>query len=152
MSSQIKKKISIRFCSAKKIKDAHDAVIVEYQSRHIPKIEIPEKSRFSDLRKILPKEPFEWIASRRRIILEGEKMHHCVASYAEKINRDKCAIYSFIYPMNQKRYTIEFCANAGGYYIAQIQGMCNQGCPKEVRDYVEGWLKKGEEALKKCCL
>lgn len=152
MSRQMKKKISIRFCSAKKIKDAHDALCLEYRSKHTPKIEIPKKSRFSDLRKILPKEPFEWIMSRRRIILEGEEMHHCVASYVERINRDTSAIYSFIYPENQKRYTIEFRANARGYYIAQIQGKYDRGCPKEVRDYVEGWLKKGEEALKKCCL
>lgn len=140
MSRQMKKKISLRYRSAKKIKDAHDAVIVEYQSRHTPKIEIPKTSRFLRLRKILPKEQFEWITSRRRIILEGENMHHCVASYAQSINQDKCAIYSFIYPMNQRRYTIEFREGAKGYYIAQVQGVCNSGCPEEVRGYIEEWL------------
>lgn len=100
-------------CLALKNKEDNN-LCLEYRSKHTPKIEIPKKSKFLELKKILPKEPFEWITTRRRIILEGEEMHHCVASYAERINRDTCAVYSFIYPENQKRYTIEFHANAGG--------------------------------------
>lgn len=141
MSRKCKKKISLSFKSAKKLKEAHDNLVVIIANKHTPVIKIPKDTKFKTLRKILPEE-FEWICSRRRIILEGKNMHHCVASYADAVNKDKCAIYSWINPDTQKRYTIEFrCTKKGQYYIEQIQGMCDRGCPKEVNEYVNSFIK-----------
>ena len=90
----------------------------------------------SYLYNILVYATFEWIKNRKRIIKEGTDMHHCVASYAEKINKDKCAIYSFVYK-DKKRYTIEFIYTKNNRYsIRQIQGMCDRGRPEEVSEYV----------------
>lgn len=141
MCRQCKRKISLSFKSAKKLKEAHDDLVVIVANKHTPVIKIPKDTKFKTLRKILPEE-FECITSRRRIILEGKNMHHCVASYAGHVNKDKCAIYSWVNPDTKKRYTIEFgCSKKGQYYIAQIQGMCDRGCPEEVREYVSNFIK-----------
>lgn len=139
MAHSMKQKVNLKFRSAKKLKEAHDDIFVLYSSRNTPLVKIPKKTVFLKLRTILPEE-FEWIKSRRRILLEGKNMHHCVASYAGDINRDNCAIYSFLYSKTGKRYTIEFKHSKGNYWINQIQGMCNRGCPTEVWDYVKSFL------------
>lgn len=55
--------------------------------------------------------------------------HHCVWSYANKITKDKCAIYSYIDREGKfnkegvsKRYTIEFNYENGRYIVNQVQG------------------------------
>lgn len=68
-------------------------------------------------------------------------MHHCVASYANKVNKDLCAIYSFVYPGTEKRYTVEFVQRKDGtYYMNQIQSMCDRGAPDEVKQYVVNFM------------
>ena len=57
------------------------------------------------------------------------------------LNKDACAIYSLLYPPTQKRYTIEFGKHKEGtFYIIQIQGKCNRGCPEEVKKYVTQYI------------
>ena len=144
IEKQLKKKVKLSFKSAKKVRDAHSDVMVDYmiKKNKIPTIKVPNKSIFNNLRKLLPEDEFEWIKTRKRLIEEGYYMRHCVASYEYFINRDKCAIYSFIYKPTQKRYTVEFLQGNNGYYINQIQSKCNRGAPKEVKDYVNSYLVK----------
>jgi hypothetical protein len=135
----LKRKINLNFKSAKKVKALHDELSVLYESKCIPLIKIPKKSRFQPLQVILPKE-FEWIKSRKRLIVEGQTMHHCVSSYANLINQDVCAIYSYLDEGSKERYTIEIRKKDNCFLIAQIQSKFNNGCPKEIRDYVQGLL------------
>lgn len=139
MSKDLHRKISLSFHSPVSLQEAHDEVMILHRDKHTEKVKIPAKTKFTRLRKLLPDE-FEWITSRRRLITEGVEMHHCVASYAHKINQDKCAIYSVMY--KNKRYTIEFLYNKDKdtYYVAQIQGKYDSGHPKAVRKYVESFL------------
>lgn len=65
-------------------------------------------------------------------------MHNCVAEYANKINKDSCAIYSFVH--NNKRYTVEFVAYKNRYSIKQLYGVCNSEPEAGVEDYVKGFL------------
>lgn len=48
--------------------------------------------------------------------------------------------YSYLYSKTGKRYTIEFKHSKGNYWINQIQGTCNRGCPTEVWNYVKSFL------------
>ena len=149
MSKQFKKKVKLSFKSAKKVKDAHADIIVDYMTkkRNIPIIKIPKKSVFNNLRKLLPEDEFEWIKTRKRLIAEGYYMRHCVDSYGHYINGDRCAIYSLVYKPTQKRYTIEFLQRNNSYYINQIQGKCNRGAPLEVRRHVESFIIDNQELL-----
>lgn len=143
ISKSLRKKVSLSFNSATKVKNAHDDILVDYmlKKEKVPVIKIPKKSKFLKLRKMLPEE-FEWITTRKRIIEEGYNMRHCVASYADYVNSDYCAIYSFVYQRTQKRYTIEFHENNGIYCINQMQSKCDRGASKEVYDYVESFINR----------
>lgn len=140
MSIKFHRKVSLSFNSPNSLKEAHDELVIISRDKHVPKVTIPKNTKFNHLRKMLP-DDFEWIKSKRRLITEGVKMNHCVATYADEINRDHCAIYSIVY--GEHRYTIEFC-NIGQnkYNIVQIQGKNDSGCPQEVRDYVKSFIEE----------
>lgn len=140
MQKRIRKKVSLRFRSLKKLEEAHDYAAVISRAKNTAIIHIPKQSVFKNLRKILPDE-FEWITSKKRLISEAEMMHHCVSSYDYMINNDECAIYSWIWRGNGKRYTIEF--NIGKdkkYFICQIRGAYNSICPDKAVSYVKSFL------------
>ncbi len=132
-----KRKINLCFTSGKKLAEAHDDMQVIIRSKYTPKIKIKSNSKFNNLRKLLP-DDFEQIKTKRRIVEEGVKMHHCVASYASLVNSDTCAIYSLVY--EDKRYTIEFRSNKKKYVIRQLYGVCDSEASKEVWNYVNSFI------------
>lgn len=138
MSIALHRKISLRFKSMKKIKEAHNDLAIIYAKKKVGKIEIPKNSKFNVLEKKLP-ENFKRIKSSKAIKLEGDWMHHCVATYWQKVNQDKCAIFHLIY--KEKEYTIEFTISNGQYIIRQIQSRCDRGCPEDVRNYVKECIR-----------
>lgn len=139
MCVYMKHKISLTYRSYKKILQAHDKLNEEYRIQHTPKIIIPKDTKFKSLRKVLP-DNFEWIKTRKRLVKEARIMHHCVATYANKINHDQCAIYSFVSTRTNERYTVEFCFRCQKYYIRQIYGKFDVLPPREEREYVESFL------------
>lgn len=138
---QSKKPVNLKFKSIRKVITRNTDITLENSNQSTPKIIIPRNSKFKDLRAILP-EDFEWIRSRQRIIAEGQLMRHCVASYADSVNRDLCAIYHLF--KNGKNYTIEFRYQNGQYYINQVQSRADRGAPQEVRDYIQGFLDEAQ--------
>lgn len=132
-----KRKVNLCFTSGKKLAEAHDDMQVIIRSKYTPKIKIKSNSKFNNLRKLLP-DDFEQIKTKRRIVEEGVKMHHCVASYASLVNSDTCAIYSLVY--EDKRYTIEFRSNKKKYVIRQLYGVCDSEASKEVWNYVNSFI------------
>lgn len=150
-------KISLRYNSIVKLKEAHDRIAINAEKKGTGKVKIPKNSVFNGLRKILPEE-FEWIKSRKRLMQEANMQHHCVWSYAERISSDRCAIYSYLdttgqYTDNWKgipeRYTIEFLSNSNGYKINQIQGTRNQKTTIKMYEYVSLIINKDYEILYK---
>lgn len=137
MSEMLHRKISIMFTSEKKVNDAHDDLAKELTAKNTPRVKVPKNSKFNRLAKLLP-DDMEWIKSKKRLVQEGNEMHNCVASYANEINKDSCAIYSFVY--NNKRYTIEFIVYKNRYSIKQLYGACNSEPEAGVEDYVKGFL------------
>lgn len=137
MSEMLHRKISIMFTSEKKVNDAHDDLAKELTAKNTPRVKVPKNSKFNRLAKLLP-DNMEWIKSKKRLVQEGSEMHNCVAEYANKINKDSCAIYSFVY--NNKRYTVEFVAYKNRYSIKQLYGVCNSEPEAGVEDYVKGFL------------
>lgn len=137
MSEMLHRKISIMFTSEKKVNDAHDDLAKELTAKNTPNVKVPKNSKFNRLAKLLP-DDMEWIKSKKRLVQEGNEMHNCVASYANEINKDSCAIYSFVY--NNKRYTIEFVTYKNRYSIKQLYGVCNSEPEDGVEDYVKGFL------------
>lgn len=146
MCSKCKKKYNINFKSLNKLQNAHDELMIEVRNKYTPIIKIPKNSKFNKLRKQLPEE-FEWIKTKKRLILESVKMHHCVASYATVINQDCCAIYSILW--KNKPYTIELKYNKQEdlYYINQISGIHNTNAPSDLYEYIESLLNKRKNTI-----
>ena len=147
-----KTKIRLDVRSAAQMTNMHDAVNGEdsYYRKNTSIVKIPARSVFLGLRKILPEE-FEWIKTRKRLILETELQHHCVWSYAEKISRDACAIYSFVDKEGKfaadgkaKRYTIEFAKIQNKYVILQVQGKFDRVNTSLIRDYIQYILDEAQ--------
>lgn len=139
MSEMLHRKILVMFTSERKVNDAHDDLVKELTAKNTPRVKVPKNSKFNRLAKLLP-DNMEWIKSKKRLVQEGSEMHNCVACYADDINKDSCAIYSFMY--NNKRYTIEFVTYKNRYSIKQLYGVCNSEPDADVEDYVKGFLAK----------
>ena len=142
---RLHKKIRLTFTSAKKMKELHDDYAVIIKNKYTPTITIPKNTEFKELEKLLPTDEFTWIKTKRKIIEEGIEMHHCVATYANLVNKDICAIYGFVRKDNNRRYTIEFRKNKERYYIEQMQSMCDRGYIEEDYAYVQSLLNKNKK-------
>ena len=142
MCLKSKIKVQLKMTSLSKLLRYHENLVLKSRNKNIPMIKIPKSSKFSKLRKLLP-EDFEWIKSKRRLLAEAVMQQHCVASYADYINEDICAIYSFMYKPEGKRYTLEFRVNERNEYeIIQMQSKCNHGHSSEAYAYVQSFLQK----------
>ena len=141
MCRENKKKIKISFRSIKTLVREHNIEISLLDTGRNT-LKVPKNSKFKPLRKLLPKE-FVWIKNKKRLILEGREQGHCVASYADYITKDYCAIYSVVY--EGIRYTIEICLDKNGsYYINQCQSkfayIGHKDFDDSVLDYINEYL------------
>lgn len=136
-----KQKIKINFRAVAALREAHDRVSESVYMKETPLVKIKKNTRFKELRKILPDE-FEWIKSRKRLIKETVMQSHCVWSYADKINRDTCQIYSYVNE-NGERFTLEFRISRKKYILVQAQGKYNQADTSTVKEYVNQILSNG---------
>lgn len=138
------KTVSLRFQSIRSVKEAHDKMMEQHR-QHLyasaAEVRIEKSTKFRHLREILPKE-YEWITTSRRLNHEADIMHHCVWSYAGKINRDLCQIYSYVSPKTGNRYTLEFQYQFGKYVCTQIQGKYDCGDPENIGTKVDQILRE----------
>ena len=151
-----KQKVRLDVNSFQQAVNLHDEINTadNYYRLHTAPVKVPKYSKFNGLRKMLP-DDFEWIKTRKRLIVETELQHHCVWSYAQKITDDFCAIYSFVDKKGQhtkdkkpKRYTIEFMIDdKGKYYIEQVQGKYDRVNTDVMYDFIQKILdeKQGKE-------
>lgn len=144
-----REKIKLNIKSVNEIRNKHDNVTTYTNiDRETHPVKIKKDSVFNELRNILPSN-FEWIKTRKRLILETKIQHHCVWSYADKITNDNCAIYSYVDKDGSKsidgipkRYTIEFGFNENTcqYYVIQTQGRYDSVNASNMEKYINAIL------------
>lgn len=145
MCKQTKNKVRLDIYTSRQLFKLHDKIThnpTNYR-KETGDVKVPDNSKFNPLREILPAE-FEWITTRKRLILETELQHHCVWSYASDITKDKCAIYSFTdinaehsENAEPKRYTVEFRIRNGTFYVNQVQGKYDRVNSKKMFTYIQ---------------
>lgn len=143
MSIDLKKPISLKKKSYRKIIESHDKIALEKMKKANIKGHsiIAKDSVFYDLRSLLPND-FEWIKTDQRLHLESLIQKHCVWSYKDKIIADKCTIYSYVFPDTHQRHTIEFIKKGNQYKVVQIQKYCDRGYDPGVKEYLNCLLSK----------
>lgn len=88
--------------------------------------------------------PYELIDSKDRLAQESAEQHHCVATYASKINSGQCGIFSVEY--EGARWTLEVKAHKYDdgivYTPVQFRGLCNASAPEALGKRVSDVLYK----------
>lgn len=80
------------------------------------------------------------LQSGRDLFLEGKKMHHCIASYADRISwRGDLYAYHICSPEGEEA-SVMLKKNNITWGIGMIRGICNERVQEETRQYVEEWL------------
>ncbi len=78
------------------------------------------------------------------LLSEGREMHHCVASYAERIMRRRCYIYKVCEP---ERATLEIEFRKGSPRIAQFKLKHNHAPSQESWMVVRRWVNEARKEL-----
>jgi hypothetical protein len=83
------------------------------------------------------------LLSSRELIVEGQRMRHCVASYAQSCHRGKCSIWSMELETEEG---IEPCltleVNHGSREICQARGKCNRVSTAQEKDIIRRWASR----------
>lgn len=75
------------------------------------------------------------------LIIEGETLHHCVGSYTDSVSRG----HEYILFLRKKEspdipyFTIDLTPDKR---IRQIHGLCNCNVNKEIKPFIDEWIKK----------
>jgi hypothetical protein len=143
----LKKKLSLKITSEKRIMDEHLRMSRQIQLRGIKDISV--KPIYKKIMKNFPIDKVELIADKDRLMKEGIEMEHCVASYAQMINRGQCCILSI--PYEGERYTAEIGFTGrmmadnnshSEYKLKQLRGFRNKPAPEGLVNEVTNYLSK----------
>ena len=135
-----RRKLNINFTSKRKLEEKHDRLYVSIRNKEFrdKKANVPFKIHedFKPLVKAIKKRdnPFKYLSRPIYLIMEGDKMHHCVGSYIHYVHSGKCVIASV--EMDNIHYTLELRAvikdnEVAGYHLAQMQSAYNGGVKKK---------------------
>jgi len=82
--------------------------------------------------------------SAQEIVVEGQKLHHCVGSYVASVIENRCAILFIRKKENPDNpfFTVEVRGNE----IIQVQGKGHKAPTPEIKEFLNRWTKK--KALK----
>lgn len=145
-----RRKLNINFSSMRKLEENHDKLYASIQNKLLKEENSDEPFEIHEEYKPLIKavkkrnNPFKYLSKPIDLIIEGNKMHHCVGSYIYSVRRGDCVIVSVV--IDQIRYTLEIEAvmkehEIAGYHLAQMQSIFNGGVKKqEHEDYVISFL------------
>ena len=84
------------------------------------------------LEAVVDNHTFVALRTREQIFAEGSAMHHCVASYAERVFDGGCFLYSLIH-RGARVATLELRRHAKRYEQIQIKAHCNRAPPAETK-------------------
>lgn len=148
MCYQTKTKIRLKYTSIKKIEEAHNALVTKSlkKEQRSAKNIVSTNTRYNNLRKLLPKK-FEWLMTQERLALESEMQGNCVVSYANKVKKDKCQIYSYV-DSQGLRHTIEFNISRNKYHCVQLLSKYNEDPSEEALQFVAKLLDSPENTIK----
>lgn len=145
MCIMLDKKANMNIRSPKRLNLEHDELSRKISASHIPKVKTHRSyPRMSSENGFV----IELIDEKMRLIEESQIQKHCVKTYATKINRGECCIYSFLEKSTGKRYTLEVQkrktkdSRKQFFILQQIRGKFNSKPTNKVMDAVSEILRK----------
>ncbi|RMA82679.1 PcfJ domain-containing protein [Umboniibacter marinipuniceus] len=86
---------------------------------------------------VKPSGLINWLSTPEEVIDEGRAMRHCVASYAQRVQRGEYALYHMSEPAN---LTIGLRRSVAGWQLDQVRGICNRLPTKEELEAIDEWF------------
>lgn len=140
MLNKLGKKVNLKISSYTTLKSNHDKASKDILLRESRKGRLRIKKVYPNIKSTKEIE-VEKIRTVSRLKEESSRLHHCVVSYKDRINRGECAIYSLSFMGNS--YTLELHAkefvnskNEKEYKIHanQLRGLFNCDPPLEMKE------------------
>jgi hypothetical protein len=80
------------------------------------------------------------------LVEEGKTMHHCVDTYADRVKRGYCYIYS-VRKDDKPHSTVELAIDGSRVYIAQHRAFCNADPDEQSKQFLNKWLKEARKEI-----
>ncbi|TXI90016.1 MAG: hypothetical protein E6Q36_02260 [Chryseobacterium sp.] len=148
-----RKTFTLKMRSEARMRDEHRKMTVLRQLRGVKKIKVSPvyDPIITTLKEYLP--TVEIIDNKNRLVEESEEQQHCVATYADRINRGECLIISlkdgagkrYTGEINKRPPTVDPNRLGSSYYrytLNQLQGWRNSGSPEIMRNFLIDVLSK----------
>lgn len=143
--------------SAKKFEEYHNDLSKRHQLLGMGPLKPHDKYRILESNDQFQ---VEFIDSSERLLKESQELHHCVSSYARRINVGQCGIYSIW--DGKERWTCEVTketsfdlmvhdtvlrTESGKYSIVQCRGLSNKQAPTEVMVFLKKQIDKANKNI-----
>lgn len=129
---EMDKKLSLKITSEKRMRDEHNKLSRARILKGIKYVKMDKlyKDLFKDFAI-----PVEEVDNKKRLLQESIEQEHCVATYADRINRGECGIFSMVF--KDIRYTLEVNRFLN---MVQLQGFRNgqkgHNPPQELKEMI----------------
>jgi hypothetical protein len=80
------------------------------------------------------------IATAADLYREGQAMHHCVATYADRVRAGVCYVFS-VRQSGERVATVSLVRHGARVLIEQVRGPCNSTPPKAIMTASRQWLR-----------
>ena len=154
-----RRKVKIDFSSSRKLEEKHDKLFASIENKNLKerhgnsKFEIYDEYR--PLIEAVKKHsnPFKYLQKPIDLVVEGNKMGHCVGSYIGDVEMGECVILTI--DLDGIHYTLEVSAvvkeeGLVGYHLCQMQSKYNGGVKNpEHRNQVITFLNNIDLSIKK---
>lgn len=131
------REILMRSSGKVRLKEIHDEVTEEY-NKVVALIEAERLEKpFPEWKKTPIPEHIVQLKNGKELLEEGQKMHHCVASYVETCLNGNS--YIFHIKLGKDEATLELTKEGR---INQFKSFSNNNPSSQLRDYVDTWLQK----------
>lgn len=140
---EMDEKLSLKITSEKRMRDEHNKLSRARILKGVKYVKMDKlyKDLFKDFAI-----PVEEVDNKKRLLQESIEQEHCVATYANQINRGDCGIFSMVF--KGIRYTLEVNKML---QMRQLQGFRNgregHNPPQELRDMITDHLASYKVAL-----
>lgn len=131
----LKLKINLKINSYQRLVEIHNTLSPKIKMK-TKKIKLKKSNPF--LKLSLP-EKFIRIETVEQLEEEGRLNRNCVFSYLDRINEEKCIIYTTTW--RKKKYTIEIIIKNKKFLLNQITGFANSKAPKMLKESLKKILE-----------
>ena len=154
-----RRKVKIDFSSSRKLEEKHDKLLASIENKNLK--EKHRNSKFEIYDEYRPlieavkkhSNPFKYLKRPIDLVVEGNKMGHCVGSYIGSVEEGECVILTV--DLDGIHYTLEVSAvvkddGLVGYHLCQMQSKYNGGVKNpEHRNQVITFLNNIDLSVKK---